>query len=79
MKNVAIIVGLSALASGVVVLGAQQPPATAGQAGGAGQAGRGRGAPTAPPPINWPSPPIADGPLVIDTALVRPIKITVTK
>src|SRR5689334_11214110 len=62
----------------VAFVAAQQQPA-AGQAGGAGQAGRGRGTPTAPPPINWPSPAIADGPLVIDTALVRPIKITVTK
>lgn len=44
----------------------QQPPA-------------GRGNATAPPPINWPSPPIADGPIQLDTGLVRPIKITVTK
>src|SRR5262249_6409812 len=49
------------------------------QAGQAGQAGRGRGTPTAPPPIAWPSPVLADGPIVVDTALVRPIKITVTK
>src|SRR5689334_7198929 len=62
----------------VAFVAAQQQPA-AGQAGGAGQAGRGRGTPTAPPPINWPSPAIADGPIVVDTALVRPIKITVTK
>src|SRR6187401_1968920 len=44
----------------------QQPPA-------------GRGNATAPPPINWPSPPISDGPIQLDTGLVRPIKITVTK
>src|SRR5262245_66561750 len=52
------------------VISAQQatPPA----AGGRGQA-------TAPPPINWPSPPLPDGPLSIDTGLVRPIKITITK
>ncbi len=62
-----------AIASAVTFVAAQQPPA-AGQA-----AGRGRGAPTAPPPIIWPSPPLADGPIVVDTALVRPIKITVTK
>jgi len=72
MKKVAIILGLSAIVCGVGVLGAQQPPA-------AGQAGRGRGTPTAPPGINWPSPALADGPIVVDTALVRPIKITVTK
>src|SRR5689334_14443683 len=52
------------------VLSAQQatPPA----AGGRGQA-------TAPPPINWPSPPLPDGPLMIDTGLVRPIKVTILK
>jgi len=54
------------------------PPAPAGGGRGQGAAGGGRGA-TAPPGINWPSPPLADGPLTIDTALVRPIKITVTK
>ena len=59
--------GLGLLAS---VLSAQQPPAPAG--GGRGQA-------TAPPPIGWPSPPVPDGPLSIDTALVRPIKIAIIK
>ncbi len=54
-------------------LAAQQPAAPA------GQAGRGRGQATAPPPINWPSPPLPDGPIVLETALVRPVKITVTK
>ena len=39
----------------------------------------GRGNATAPPPIVWPSPPIPDGPISVDTGLVRPIKITVTK
>src|SRR5512134_641182 len=39
----------------------------------------GRGQATAPPPISWPSPPLPDGPLMIDTGLVRPIKITITK
>ena len=65
----------------VTVISAQQqgpPPAPAGGGRGQGAAAGGRGA-TAPPPINWPSPPLADGPLMIDTALVRPIKITVTK
>src|SRR2546421_1206370 len=56
-----------------VTAAAQQPPA-------AGAApGRGRGQATAPPGINWPSPPLPDGPIVLDTALVRPVKITVTK
>ncbi|HEY6509704.1 MAG TPA: hypothetical protein VIY56_16895, partial [Vicinamibacterales bacterium] len=46
----------------------QQPPAPAG-----------RGNATAPPPISWPSPPLADGPLQFDTGLVRPLKITAIK
>jgi len=79
MKRIAIISGAGVIVLGVSMLAAQQPAAGgAGQAGGAAQ-GRGRGAPTAPPPINWPSPALADGPIVMDTALVRPIKITVTK
>src|SRR5215467_12946652 len=78
MKRMAIAIGMGAIALGVAALAAQQP-AAAGQAGATGPAGRGRGAPTAPPPINWPSPSLADGPIVVETALVRPIKITVTK
>jgi aldose sugar dehydrogenase len=57
-----------------VTAGAQQAP----PAGAAAQ-GRGRGAPTSPPPIAWPSPALPDGPIVLDTALVRPVKITITK
>jgi len=49
--------------------GQQAPPAPA----------AGRGNATAPPPIIWPSPPIPDGPISLETGLVRPIKITVTK
>src|SRR5580765_2679701 len=56
-----------------VAAAAQQP------AGGPAPAGRGRGQATAPPGINWPSPPLPDGPIMIETALVRPVKITVTK
>jgi glucose/arabinose dehydrogenase len=56
-----------------VVVAAQQPPAA-----GAAQ-GRGRGQATAPPGINWPSPPLPDGPLNIDTGLVRPVKVTIIK
>jgi aldose sugar dehydrogenase len=52
------------------VISAQQP--TPPPAGGRGQA-------TAPPPINWPSPPLPDGPLSIDTGLVRPLKVTLLK
>jgi glucose/arabinose dehydrogenase len=50
----------------------QQPPAAPG--------GRGAGrAPTAPPPINWPSPPLADGPILLDTAIQHQLQLVVTK
>ena len=79
-QRIAIISAVGALGLGVVAVSAQQPPAAAaGQAGAQAPAGRGRGAPTAPPPINWPSPPLADAPIVMDTALVRPIAIIATK
>src|SRR4029453_14088294 len=42
-------------------------------------AGRRGRAPMAPPPIVWNSPPLPDGPMVYDTALVRPIRIGATK
>lgn len=63
-------VALSAVVAAlcVTVVGAQQAPA-----------GRGGAALNAPPPIVWPSPPLADGPLSLETGLVRPIRITVTK
>ena len=35
--------------------------------------------PTAPPPINWPSPPLPDGPIVLDTGIQHQIRLTVTK
>jgi aldose sugar dehydrogenase len=34
---------------------------------------------TAPPPINWPAPSLADGPIVLDTAIQHQIRLTVTK
>lgn len=33
----------------------------------------------APPPILWPSPPLADGPIVLDTGIQHEIRLTVTK
>jgi glucose/arabinose dehydrogenase len=48
---------------------AQQPAAAPGA----------RRAPTAPPPITWPSPPLADGPIVLDTAIQHQIRLIVTK
>jgi glucose/arabinose dehydrogenase len=38
-----------------------------------------RGTPTAPPPINWPAPALADGPIVLDTAIQHQISLTVIK
>ena len=65
MRNA--ILSVCGLLLAATTMSAQQPPA-----GGRGQA-------TAPPGINWPSPPLPDGPLMIDTGLVRPIKVTITK
>ena len=83
MRMRASAIGILVALIAIIALHAQQPPAPGaggrGQApGGAAQAG-GRGAPTAPPGINWPSPPLPDGPILLETALVRPMKITVTK
>jgi len=36
-------------------------------------------APTAPPPITWPSPALPDGPIVLETGIQRQIRVTVTK
>ncbi len=49
-----------------------QQPAPAGQ-------GKATKAPTAPPPINWPSPPLADGPILLDTGIQHQIRLVVTK
>jgi glucose/arabinose dehydrogenase len=63
----------------------QDPPAQGRQGGRGGQQGRAgqpgaRGA-TAPPPIPWPAPPLADGPIMIQSAepAHRDLRITVTK
>jgi len=55
------------LFSGIVIR-AQQPAASATKR-----------APTAPPPIIWPSPPLADGPIVLDTGIQHQIRLFVTK
>ena len=77
------IVVASAFLFAIVSPQAQQPAAPGG--GGRGQApggqvpAAGRGAPTAPPGINWPSPPLADGPILEDTGIVHQIRIVPTK
>src|SRR4051812_34894062 len=71
------LVALGAVGS-LVALHAQQPPAQ--DAAGRGQApAGGRGVPTAPPGINWPSPPLPDGPILEDTGIVHQIRIVPTK
>ena len=67
-----VILGLCGIVLLASAMSAQQAQTPAPAAGGRGQA-------TAPPPVSWPSPPLPDGPLSIDTGLVRPIKITITK
>jgi glucose/arabinose dehydrogenase len=71
------------LAIAVVLAGAavkaQQAPNTQGAAAGGQRQGGARGAPTAPPPINWPAPPLADGPIVLDTAIQHRIRLQVIK
>lgn len=47
------------------------------QAGGRGQAPR--TAQTPPPAINWPDPPLPDGPIAVETAAERNVRIVVTK
>ncbi len=75
---VAVLAACVAMTGGLLL--AQQAPQPAGGAAPAGAAaGRGRGAATAPPPITWNSPPLPDGPMVYETGLVRPIRITATK
>lgn len=55
--------------AGIVSFAQQQP----GTGPGAGRALN------APPPIVWPSPPLADGPIVLDTGIQHQIRLIVTK
>jgi aldose sugar dehydrogenase len=61
-----------------VALLAQQPAGTQATPAAGQRQGGGR-APTAPPAINWPAPPLADGPIVLDTAIQHSIRLTVIK
>src|SRR3984885_7033106 len=60
-----------ALALAALAVRAQQPPA--GRQGGPART------PTSPPPINWPSPPLPEGPIVLDTGIQHQIRLIVTK
>src|SRR5262249_39733792 len=62
---------LAVVAVLVLVTRAQQPAVQA-------PAGKGK-TPTAPPPIVWPSPPLADGPITLDTGIQHQIRLFVTK
>lgn len=63
-------IGSIVVAFALVLTGAKLPAA--------GGQGAGR-APTAPPPINWPSPPLPDGPIDLDTGIQHQIRLIVTK
>jgi glucose/arabinose dehydrogenase len=60
--------------------GAQAPAGGAAQAGPAGAARRGGGGGT-PPPIAWAAPPLPDGPIMVESAVVahRNLRLVVTK
>src|ERR1700749_2051365 len=62
---------LTLVLMGIAVEAQQPAPAVAGR-------GPGR-APTAPPGISWASPPLPDGPIVLDTGIQHQIRLTVTK
>jgi glucose/arabinose dehydrogenase len=79
-QSLALLAVCIAVASGALVAQQPAPPSTTStQTAPPPAAGRGRGTPTAPPPITWNSPPLPEAPMVYDTALVRPIRITATK
>src|SRR5262245_58522438 len=69
-----LVVALTLALAGVALRAQQQPAAQGGQAG----RGAARGA-TAPPAITWPSPPLPDGPIVLDTGIQHQIRLNVTK
>src|SRR5438105_3389039 len=71
-----ILFALSGLASVWIGASLAQQPA-AGPA--PTEQGKVKRAPTAPPPIPWPSPALADGPIVLETALQRQVRLVVTK
>ncbi len=55
-----------------VFAGAQQAPLAQGK-------GKATKAPTAPPGISWPSPPLPDGPVVLDTGIQHQVRLVITK
>ena len=66
------IAALAAAFAGLTLF-AQQPAGEQGKGGGKGKN------PTAPPAINWPSPPLADGPILAETGIERHLRLVITK
>ncbi len=62
-----VVLGSAGAALLTLLASAQQPPAGAAKAG------------AAPKGINWPSPPLPDGPIAFDTGIERGLRLTVTK
>ena len=62
----------------LVVPGVAQQPAPATAQGGRGRGGAGGGL-QAPPPILWPAPPLPDGPIDLESAEQRKLRVFVTK
>jgi glucose/arabinose dehydrogenase len=82
MRHPASVVG-ALLVAGALAVHAQQPVGQGAGARGQAPAGQaqagGRGQPTAPPPIAWPSPPLPDEPILEDTGIVHQIRIVPLK
>jgi glucose/arabinose dehydrogenase len=82
MRQVASVAGVL-LVAGAFAVHAQQPAAQdaagRGQAAGTQAQAGGRGQPTAPPPIAWPSPSLSDEPILEDTGVVHQVRIVPLK
>jgi glucose/arabinose dehydrogenase len=78
--RISLLGSIAALVCLTVAAGYAQQGGGRGQQPAAAPGGRGAGrAPTAPPPINWPSPPLVDGPIILDTAIQHQLQLVVTK
>src|SRR3954464_15666663 len=78
--RISLLGSIAALVCLTVAVSHAQQGAGRGQQAPAAPGGRGAGrAPTAPPPINWPSPALPDGPIVLDTAIQHQLQLVVTK
>src|SRR5215210_5122059 len=73
--------GSALVIAAVVAVSAQQPApvAGAGQAAGRGQAPAGRGQPTAPPAVQWSTPPAPVSTLAMDTGVQHMVWVVPTR